>query len=455
MVDKKFLYSINIKPLQLFVILGCFSFLFIFIDSGASYNISVLLIFFLTSLLSLFGIFISIDNESFSLNKSFCLFYYFFFSLAPAIQFKNKSSFYIDGYMSEEIYLKAGAILLLVLVAYLLLYHLGSVYIHKFNNNKNQLKVTKKTEKENNLIVHYSLVLFSIVASLFLIKWDFSLLIYRPFAYNLKDNTNFGLLGYAILLVVRLIPLIVLLQYKLSTIKNNKHTYFFLTMLLIICFPTSLSRGVLAIVYIPVLLLFFPLIKRGVNYSLVFMLGLLIVFPLFNNFRYLREGNYKFGFELFDSGHFDAFQNFAILIDQNIITNGRQFLGSLLFFVQESQWPNRPHGTGHLLGEKVGYSMLNVAMPYFGEGYANWGYFGIGFFLIVIVFVNVMFDGILRKLKTTFWVHTLFLILLGFEFYLMRGDLYSSVKIIVSFSLALGFVYTVFLVYQFLNKNHS
>jgi len=432
----------------LFVVLSVFSFFFIFLNTGIRYDLWVLAVFFLIAFFSLYSIFISIDTKGFSLNKSFSLFFYFFFSLAPAYQFKNKTSFFITDYLPSEVYLKYGIILLIILLFYILLYHIGFNYLcgNKFRFLNAKFKQGKKNK--DNLIVMYLLVIISFISFMYLIKWDWTLLVYRPFLYRLKYNTNLGFVGYAISLILRLIPFIVLLYYKIQNKTNNKHIYFFLIMLLFANFPTSLSRGVLAIIYIPVFILFIPKLRQGVNYVLLFMGGLLVIFPLFNNFRYLKEGIVNSNFELFNTAHFDAFQNFALLLDENIITNGNQLLGSVLFFIQEAQWENKPNGTGHLLGETIGYSYLNVSMPYFGEGYANWGYLGMVIFLIFIAFFNAFFDVISKKPNLKSWIYSLYLILLGFEFYLMRGDLYSSIKIFSSFLMAMLVVWLLFLIHS-------
>ena len=120
----------------------------------------------------------------------------------------------------------------------------------------------------------------------------------------------------------------------------------------------------------------------------MYFLAVLIAFPLFNNFRNLYARQFNFNYELFNTGHFDGFQNFSFLLDEQMVTNGRQLLGSIFFFVPESIWSNKPWGTGTLLAEKLGYSFTNVDMSFFGEGYANFGYLGIALFLVVIVFFN-------------------------------------------------------------------
>lgn len=114
------------------------------------------------------------------------------------------------------------------------------------------------------------------------------------------------------------------------------------------------------------------------------------------------------------------------------------------FFVQEGQWIDRPLGSGTLLAEKLGYSFTNVDMCFFGEGYANFGYFGMFLFLAVITLFNAFMDDQYASGKMSYLLKTIFYIFLGFEFYLLRGDLYSSIKIMSSFTIATGLVVFVF-----------
>ena len=147
------------------------------------------------------------------------------------------------------------------------------------------------------------------------------------------------------------------------------------------------------------------------------------------------------GVAAFKTGHFDAFQNFVLLINEEIITGGRQLLGALLFFVQDASWYTKPLGTGTLLATALNFNHINVAMPYFGEGYANFGYIGVALFLVLIVIFNAYLDTSFHNKVQSLFIKTGYLFLLGFEFYVLRGDLSSSVKKGTSFLLALILVY--------------
>jgi hypothetical protein len=427
--------------------MALFTLVFTYVNSGMRYEFLPLTLFFLIGLFSLYGLFLSIDTHDVSLNKTFCLFYYFFFSIAPISQFKKNIVFFVKNkFISDELYTKGAILLLGILILYLLLYHLIYFYFNKIKINNQTTKQVDLKLANQKLLVGMSAI--CVVFYLYLIKFNWNLLIFRPFVFLLKYNTNLGLIGYAILLVVQIIPFVCLVQYKLRNRADDKIAYVLFFMMLLVCFPTALSRSIVGMLYIPLFLLFIPILNEKKYYLKMYLVGLLLVFPLFNNFRYLYEGNFNFNYDLFESAHFDAFQNFVFLLDEKIITNGRQLLGSIFFFIQESQWKDRPMGTGTLLAERLGYSYTNVDMPFFGEGYANFGYFGIFFFLVLITVFNVFMDYRYAKGAMSYLLKTIFYLFLGFEFYLLRGDLYSSVKIMVSFTLAMGFVESIF----FINK---
>lgn len=417
-------------------VLVLFTIVYAYIDTGLRYNFTILSVFLSIGLLSLVGLFLINDQRGVSLNKTFCLYFYFFFSLAPIIQFKNNTVFFVEKNISDVLYLKSGLILLMILISYLVIYFLVFSLLSK--KTTSSIPILKQSNVNTSRL--YILSVLAILFYIYLIKFNWDLLIFRPFVFRLKFNTNLGLLGYAILLVVQLIPFCCFMYYKMHNTKNNNHVFLLLLMTLIVCFPTALSRGVLATIYIAVILQFFSFLHQKNNYTKMYFLGVLVAFPLFNNFRHFYERQFNFNYELFNTAHFDSFQNFSFLLDEKIVTNGRQLLGSIFFFVPESIWTNKPWGTGTLLAERLDYSFTNVAMSFFGEGYANFGYLGVAFFLVIIVFFNVFLDFLFANNKMHSWVKIIYYIFLGFEFYLLRGDLFSSIKILVSFGLALFLV---------------
>ena len=416
-----------------FGLLSIFTLFFGFFNWGQRYDFTLMVLLVLIGILSLVGIFFQPSERKVTLHTTFCFFYYFFFSLAPIIQYKDKCSFYFLRILETKLYYHTTILLLVVLI----FYEIGYFGLFQYFKKKAKLPLTIQQNKNQTPVwIYYILSFGAFFFYLYLIKFNWSLLVFRPFTFDLKNNTNLGLLGYAILWVVKFIPFVVLLKYKIRQDSVQKHAFGLLAILLVMSFPTSLSRGMAAILYLPIIVLFVPILYKKINYLKLYVFGVLLAFPLLENARDWYEGNFTFTYQMFHYGHFDAFQNFTLLLDEKIITHGRQFLGSIFFFVQESQWHNRPDGSGHLLGETVGYSYLNVAMPFFAEGYVNWGYLGILFFLIAIVLFNSKMDFLQTLQKKNSWLQVVFFYFLGYEFYLLRGDLYSSVKLLSSFLLS-------------------
>ena len=435
------------RSVVLLLIMAIISAVIIFPNSGERYNILVVSLFYTICIVSLIGIFNSVDKLIYSLNKTFNIFYFFFFGLAPVIQYKFKSSFFDAPLLVDEDYMMGGSILLIILVIYLILYKMMFKYFESLG--KSFFKV--KPVSNEPLFLYYLLSLSSLVLIFILIKFDPEILFFRPPASFLKNNTYLGLLGYSMLLVLRPIPIIVLLRYLLIQKIERKVVVFLIILVLITVFPTSLSRGLIAAYFLPLVLLLIPLPKLKHMYSISYFFGVLVVFPILNFFRHSNNKVYL-GLELFKTGHFDAFQNFTLLVKENIITGGSQLLGSILFFLPESIWKNKPLGTGVLLGQKLEFSHLNVAMPYFGEGFVNFGFIGILLFLILLVMFNSYLDVFYHKKTATLFMRMVYLFFLGFEFYLLRGDLTSSIKKISGFILALILVNSFFKFYQTFKK---
>jgi len=431
---KRTLLIKNIDKILVFA-LALIAAIIVFYNSGVQYSFKVLSMFYAICILALYGVFLSKDQASFSLNKAFHIFYFFFFGLAPAVQFKFENSFFNAPKLSETEYLKGGGILLIILILYLLLYKYSYTFFLK--RIRKSFNIEPKKEQ---LWWYYLASLGALVLSIIIVKFNFEVLFLRPPANFLKLNTNFGLVGYSMLLIVRAIPIIILLRYLLVGGNNRKHIILLGILALLTAFPFSLSRGMAAAYYIPFIVFLNPIKNSKYYYASCYFLGVFLIFPFLNLFR---NGNNQLslGVAAFKTGHFDAFQNFLLLINEEIITGGRQLIGTLLFFVQDSVWYTKPLGTGTLLATELNFNHINVAMPYFGEGYANFGFAGVALFLVLIVILNAYLDTSFHNKKQSLFIKTGYLFLLGFEFYLLRGDLSSSVKKGVSFLLALILVH--------------
>ena len=421
-----------------FLILSIFTFCFILYDSGPQYSFPLLVVFVLLGVSCLYGVFLSADESSFSINKTYHIFVYFFFVMAPALQFKMQSSFFGAPTLSESQFFNTAFLLFIIQIFYIILYQV----LYKSNLLYISVKKNSKKIKFNfNSLLIVSLV--SVAVFLYLVNFDPNVIFKRPANHWQKNHTKHGLVGYSLLLIIRSIPVICLLVYELlNKFKSPLYRVLLMLFTLLISFPSSLTRATLVYYYLPILVIYFPVFKIKYIYVGSFFVGIFAIFPVLNILR--PNGTMDFGLKQFVTPHFDAFQNLAFLLSENVISGGKQLLGALLFFVPHSKWENKPVGTGQLIAENLNFNYTNVSMPFFGEGYANFGYLGVFMFLLLIVVVNVFFDKNFNQNKLNYKLKIVFLFLLGFEFYLLRGDLYSSIKLSVSYFIALLIVFFLF-----------
>jgi len=424
-----------------------FSFFFVitaiivFFPSGNQFDFFIQSLFLLVSTISLFGIFSNFDKLGYSINKVFFIFHFLFFGLAPVIQFKKNITFFGGAKISLNVYIELALVLILIQLLYLFCYkYLKSYFLKKYNKKAKCFFTTDNQTYNYRTLVGVSF--FSFIIFIYLIKYNWEVVFLKPSFQWQKNNTNLGLLGYALLLAIRKIPFIVFLLYKI----NKKSTSFIkeftlFLFVLIVSFPTSLPRADVLIYYLPIVLLYLPKLKKPHLFSISFLVLFSVLFPLLNYFRNFDVSEIDFGMSLFETAHMDAFHNYAQIYSQQIITNGRQLIGSVLFFIQESQWVNRPVGTGQMLAELNCYSYSNISMPFWGEGYVNFGFLGIVLCVVILAILNALLDVFKSSTKTVL-VKLLFLFFIGIEFYLLRGDLFSSFKKI--FSLILGGILTLF-----------
>ena len=84
--------------------------------------------------------------------------------------------------------------------------------------------------------------------------------------------------------------------------------------------------------------------------------------------------------------NFDASQEFMIAMKWQTITWGYQLLGALFFFVPRAIWATKPIGSGAMLASHQPRAFTNIAMPYWGEGYMNFGILGVVIFTIILAY---------------------------------------------------------------------
>ena len=326
-----------------------------------------------------------------------------------------------------------------------------------FLYKKNNKKSIDYYFDNNNFSVNKNLILLLSVFSTILYfsfnSFNIEALIFRGFDRN-KTGTE---LHYFLFInsIIRNIPFILLLFYKVFL--KNKCDFkneLVLFLCLILCnFPTGISRFQLAVVYLPIAILYINYLQKNKNFIYSFVLGLLFVFPYLHHFRYNLKvkSNNVFNFKMFNELHFDSFQHTLSIIKLELITFGNQLLGAIFFFIPREFWNKKPFSSGYVLGEQLNYNYKNIAVSFFGEGYINFGFIGLFLFVLMLVKTNVFLDSLYLK-GTGNLVKTLYLPILFIEFFMLRGSLLSSISKFCTFAIAYFFVY---LILRKVNKNND
>lgn len=243
--------------------------------------------------------------------------------------------------------------------------------------------------------------------------------------------------------------------------KEKSFRFLFLFVCLLICFfPTVIPRYKVAAIYGVIFITLFPWVCKKSRFFWLFTMGIFVVFPMLNAFRYIilqdsiqnlfNEGFYK----SYTDGNYDAWRMLVSAIRYNDMrgsTMGRQLLGTILFFAPRSIWPSKPIGSGAMLimNEFGSNTFANVSCPFIAEGFVNFGFFGVMLFAFVL---GLLITNLDRKYWEMFEIDNgkglfaPYLFLLFMLFFVMRGDLLSG------FAYVCGFVITGYILKPFAKK---
>lgn len=238
-----------------------------------------------------------------------------------------------------------------------------------------------------------------------------------------------------------------------------------LVCLFIACFPTGLSRNMMASFYAGLLIVTFDQTRKGRWFSWIIIGGLILIFPaveIFRRLKTLQQGNLmEMVMESFTASylqaHFDSHQMFisiARYVKEFGLSWGKQLLGALLFFVPRSLWPGKPEGTGHTAILKLDqFYFTNVSANPASEGYVNFGVLGIVLFAVVTgILIRCIDKAYWHREKNhsqTTMADVLYPFAMFMFFFLMRGDMMSAWGYTFA-QLVVGGV--IFLVYRFALK---
>ena len=432
--------------MKLFIAIICYILTSITIlQEGSYYNP-------LFEILNLFIAFICIkalffsNSGNYSLYKIFFLFILFFFCVAPVIQFKDGVRL-MDTYFSENEYVLTTLFVLLIILIYNFFYKFFYDKLKIHNRMFHDVISSELSIKKELLMICISLAICSYV--LYINNFNIFSLLFRSGDNRIvQSQTSWLIVEY----FFRPMTMIIFLTAFLMKVRHKIVLSLLFVFMLIALPPTGMARFSVAAIYTPVLLCLVPAMRKGNRFILLMFLGLLIVFPMLDIFRYFNSDlsvEFRLNFDQFKELHFDSYSMFMRALRMETITYGQQLIGVIFFFIPRSLWPNKPIGSGAMVAGEQGLDFTNVSMPYIAEGYINFGVIGILLFIILLSFITAKIDKWywLSRASQPFSVdHILYMIMLCLLLFILRGDLLSS------FSYTCGFVSSFFLVKKLCTK---
>lgn len=394
-------------------------------------------------------------KRSYSLFKIVMVFFLFFIGIAPYIQYVNGITFWNMGKIGEQEHLYFSSIFLIILILYIIAYQL-------ILNSKSEFGVIKKLYNDipNTRALSttkcVTIVLIGLFVLLFCIKSKGGLFFMFVRGFDIDKVKGYDVMemtGTKFLIVNYFLrPFNIFLFLVGYVYYRKKHPYFVMLLGvfgLISYFPTGVARFAAAATYICVGLCCFKLFRRRFVLVISLVAGLLVLFPLFNLFRVFGKKPITLdALELgaqFYTPDFDSFESLVNVVRMEYITYGKQLIGNIFFFIPRAIWPTKPVGSGHVIAAELGNKFTNISCNYFAEGYINFGYLGI----IIAVIVLAWFTA---KMDNTYWLqknnnkafNILYFVCFGMVFFILRGDLLSSISYLMGFSLSYYCAYRLF-----------
>ncbi|MGC9796909.1 hypothetical protein MNL76_07615 [Fervidobacterium riparium] len=427
----------------LWIFIALFVIYEIYSEVGYKNNFGVMFTNLIITIISVFFLVFG-DRYNFSLNKIFYTFSLIFFGIAPAFQYKYNVVFWNMGDFNDEDYFRTNLLIIFILISYQTFYYLFSKLKYKPRaTNRKLYNPRSKT---------VTIFLFSLITTFFVMyyfNFNINSLLFRAFVTHKFEERSLMLIFSNF---IRPIPVILFIYYKTME-QNNKFIESLLLLLVLISnFPTSEARYYTGTLYIAILLVYIrSFFKKYMLFNNLLILAFLIFFPFLNNFRSNVTWNLNLNLKYsFLAGDFDSFQMFMKVVKENYITYGKQLLTVLLFFVPRSLWTNKSVGSGSLLANTYKFTWSNISMNFFGEGYINFGIFGVFLFVIILSFTNAIYDKFFWHSKENLsdWRKVYYLFFIGLEIFILRGDLLSS------FAYSMGILASVYFTWKIIYENN-
>lgn len=436
---KKFLYT------YMFVCITLIGSIIIFFDIDVinSQGI-VILTFILNGMIMLFQLSKS-SSLGYSLKDILFLFMFVFMFISPLIQYLENVFPWWDTYLfTDEKIIYANLIIMLFMVVYICGYKIS------FNKKIRSDKFKSRRINSIKLVMNIFFVITVLCSMYIIVKTGIGNLFARSTnSLNIKSS-SFSLI---VSISFRSVPVIYVAMNLLYAIKN-KRIYrkipFILGSILmfIVNFPTGTARFWMASVYLGLLIIIMKKLGNPHLFKILIFIGILLIFPAVNSFRnntiqmVINNGiNIPKPSDAFLAGDFDSYSMLVraiIYVKSHGITWGNQLLGNILFFIPRQIWPNKPIGSGAFIASKLGWNFTNVSCPYIGEGYINFGILGVIVFAMLLSIISKFADESYARLEKSkgeyiSFIEIVYPFSIGFLFFILRGDLLSSLSFYIGF----------------------
>ncbi len=132
------------------------------------------------------------------------------------------------------------------------------------------------------------------------------------------------------------------------------------------------------------------------------ILGFLFLFPIADAFRRdeVRIARVGFADEYMNNPDYDSFWQvanaFSYWVD-GLVQPFQQLLGSILFWVPRSIWPNKPIDTGILLAQYRGYTVENLSAPLWAELLVNGGVLAV---IVACIVLGCLLGSLDRQIES-------------------------------------------------------
>lgn len=432
----------------LFCITACASLFIAYSCDGIS-SISIYSIYTTLIILSSYFLFKE-EKRPFSMIKMFNLFFLFFLSLAPVVQFKSQTRMWGGIPLKEQDYINTGILLIFVWCIVNLIYintlhkHQKTLFIIKYFNNV-------RLRNSNPSALFWMFIFGIAIINMIVLFWYMGFNPYMIFFRSEDISTTTQVSSVTALIISNFIRPMNLLMFTLiylSYPKHKKKAYLIFIIGMITLFPTGAARYSVAATYLPVFLTIVPVFKKKHFFVGVMIVMLLIVWPFLNVFRFLSlmdEAKFTLDYTMFIDGNMDTFSSIVRVIKYDIITYGHQIVGNILFFVPRDFWVEKPSGSSELLADICNLDYENISCNYFAEGYINFGYFGVFLFSLLAAKICAKMDSSYWNIENKSPLYNVFYTMcIGFVIFILRGDLLCSISYLIGYTISLSFLRLIF-----------